>query len=434
MELFGQKGELPLSERLRPKKLDEFFGQEHLLGEGKLLRSLIEERKIPSLILWGPPGSGKTTLARIIASEMGLPSFFLSAVSITLKDVREILKRAKTQRLLLFLDEFHRFNKLRQETFLPYVEKGEIILIGATTENPSFEIVGPLLSRMRILKLEPLGEYDLMRILERARKDAEIQKLGIECEEETLKLIARVSHGDARKALNLFEQAHFIAKRRKIEKIGQEIVEEVLASKIPLHDKSGDIHYGLVSAFIKSMRGSDPDAAIYWLMRMLKAGEDPLFILRRMIIFASEDVGCADPYALQIALSAKDAFIHCGIPEGYLALVHACIYLSLCEKSNSVLKALVEAQKDVEELPPYPPPKHLLLASTKLMRELGYGEGYLNPHDFEDGIAPQNYMPEEIRDRTYYIPAERGLERRLKRYLERAKRIRKGVSDGNIGK
>lgn len=433
MHLFEYGKESPLSERLRPRTLDEFFGQKHILGEGKLLSSLLKEKRVPSLILWGPPGCGKTTLARLIAGEMKLPSFFLSAVTITLKDVKEILKRARSHKLLLFLDEFHRFNRLRQETFLPYVENGDIILIGATTENPSFEIVGPLLSRMRVLKLEPLSEDELLKVLQRAKNDPEIKELGIECDEECLRMIARVSSGDARRAINIFEQAHLLARQRKLTKIEPQILEEVILGRVPLHDRKGDMHYGLISAFIKSMRGSDPDAAIYWLMRMLKAGEDPLFILRRMVIFASEDIGCADPYALVVALAAKDAFMYLGAPEGYLPLIHACIYLSLCEKSNSVYRAMVEVEKDVESLPEYPPPKHLLMAPTKLMRDMGYGEGYLYPHDFEDGISPQSYMPEEISDRAYYFPKERGLEKRLKRYLERARRIRKGTQNGDIG-
>ncbi|MCX7857402.1 MAG: replication-associated recombination protein A [Deltaproteobacteria bacterium] len=439
VDLFGQTREektekkAPLAERLRPKRLSEFVGQKHILGEGKLLSVLIKRKEIPSMILWGPSGCGKTTLGYIIASEVGFPSFFLSAVNIGVKEVREIIRKARTEKVLLFLDEFHRFNKLQQDTFLPYVEKGKVILIGATTENPSFEIIRPLLSRMEVIRLNPLSEDEIFEILNRAKNDPEFKMDGIETNEEVLRIIATLSDGDARKALNIFEVSHVVAKEKNLKIIDFNTVSEAYQTKVQIYDKKGDMHYWLISAFIKSMRGSDPDASLYWLMRMLEAGEDPLFIARRMIIFASEDVGCADPYALTVAVAAKEAFEFVGAPEGYLALAQACIYLSLCEKSNSVYNAVRQAQKDVRELPHFSVPVHLRTAPTKIMRDLGYGRDYLYPHDFENGIANQTYMPQELIGRRYYFPTQRGYEAKIKEYLEKAKRIintgAKGIGD-----
>lgn len=425
---------VPLAERLRPKTLSEFVGQKHILGEGKLLNALIKQKEVPSMVLWGPSGCGKTTLGYIIANEIGLPSFFLSAVNIGVKEVKEIIKKSRSGRVLLFLDEFHRFNKLQQDTFLPYVEKGRIVLIGATTENPSFEIIRPLLSRMEIIRLNPLSEDEVFQILKKAKEDPELKRHRIEIEDNMLRTIAALSEGDARKALNILEVSHFLAKEKKMEKIDAETISEAYQTRVHIYDKKGDMHYGLISAFIKSMRGSDPDAALYWLMRMLEAGEDPLFIARRMVIFASEDIGCADPYALTLAVSAKDAFEFVGVPEGYLALAQACIYLSLCEKSNSVYVAMKEAQKDARDLPQYPVPPHLRNAPTKLMKDLGYGKDYLYPHDFEGAIVKQTYMPMELRGKRYYFPNERGYEVKLKQYLEKVQRIITGVSSGDSGK
>lgn len=435
MKLFEEKDikteSLPLAIRMRPKKLSEFVGQRHILGEGKLLYTLIKQKDIPSLILWGPSGCGKTTLGHLIASEVGIPAFFLSAVNIGVKDIKEIIKKSKERKVLLFLDEFHRFNRLQQDTFLPHVEKGRVVLIGATTENPSFEIIKPLLSRMEVIKLNPLSKDEIFEILKRATGDPLIKESGIDIENSVLQRIAELSGGDARKALNVLEISFLIAKERKAKKIDVETIFEAYQMKVKVHDKKGDLHYGLISAFIKSMRGSDPDAALYWLMRMLEAGEDPLFIARRMVIFASEDIGCADPYALSIALSAKNAFEFVGAPEGYLALAHACIYLSLCEKSNSVYIAMSEAQKDAKELPEYPVPPHLINAPTKLMRELGYGKDYLYPHDFEEAIVKQTYMPKELEGKRYYFPTSRGYEAKLKQYLEKVQKIIKGASGGD---
>lgn len=424
----------PLAVRVRPKRLSQFVGQKHVLGEGKLLHALINQGQIPSMVLWGPSGCGKTSLGHVIANELKIPSFFLSAVNIGVREVREIVRKAKAGKVLLFLDEFHRFNRLQQDTFLPYVENGRIVLIGATTENPSFEIIKPLLSRMEVIKLNPLSEEEIFEILRRAKDDPELKKHGIEIDDEILFRIAELSEGDARRALNVLELSHILAKDKKAERIDTATVMEAYQTKAKIYDKKGDMHYGLVSAFIKSMRGSDPDAALYWLMRMVEAGEDPLFIARRMVIFASEDIGCADPYALQLAISAKEAFEFVGVPEGYLALAHACIYLSLCEKSNSVYLAMKEAQRDARELPQYEVPLHLRTAPTKLMRDLNYGKGYLYPHDFEGAIVDQSYMPPELEGRKYYRPSDRGYEIKLKRFLEKVEKIISEARSGNRGK
>jgi putative ATPase len=439
VDLFDEKEgikkrmKLPLAERLRPKRLADFVGQKHIMGEGKLLNALIRQRGVPSMVLWGPSGCGKTTLGHIIGKELGLESFFFSAVSIGVREVREVIRRSRTEKVLLFIDEFHRFNKLQQDTFLPFVEKGRVILIGATTENPSFEIIGPLLSRMEIVKLNPLLDEEIFEILKRAKEDSELKSLGIDVEEDVLKRIAAISEGDARKALNILELGYFLAKERGYKRLNLDIVSEAYQGNVQIYDKKGDMHYAMISAFIKSMRGSDADSALYWLMRMLDAGEDPLFIARRMVIFASEDIGCADPYALTLAVSAKEAFEFVGAPEGYLALAHACIYLSLCEKSNSVYLAMNAAQKDVRELPKYPVPPHLRTAPTRLMKDLGYGKDYLYPHDFEEGIVKQSYRPEELAKRRYYFPTERGYESKIKSYLEKVRKILSGESFGDSG-
>ncbi|MCS7281327.1 MAG: replication-associated recombination protein A [Desulfobacterota bacterium] len=422
---------VPLAERMRPQTLKEFVGQTHVLGKGKLLFTLIKQKKVPSMVLWGPSGCGKTTLAYIIAKELGLYAIFLSAVSIGVKEMREIIKRSKNEKILLFLDEFHSLNRSKQDLFLPYVEKGQILLIGATTENPSFAIIKPLLSRMKVVKLNPLSEEELFFILKRAKDNSELNTSGVLVNDEMLSLIASLSDGDARRALTILEMSHSLAKEKNLQSVDSECIFEACQIRPRTYDRKGDMHYGLASAFIKSMRGSDPDAALYWMMRMINAGEDPLYIARRMVIFASEDVGCADPYALTLAISAKEAFEFLGPPEGYLALAQACIYLSLCEKSNSVYVALQKAEKDVSELPEYPVPIHLRTAPTKLMRDLGYGKEYLYPHDFEGGIVKQSYRPEEIAQKRYYFPTTRGYEVKLKEYLEKARNIIYGDPDGD---
>lgn len=430
MDLFGgeteekEKGK-PLADRMRPKALEDFVGQEHLLGEGKLLRLLLEKKEIPSMVLWGPSGVGKTTLGWLMGRYMRLPYFSLSAVSIGIKEVKEVIQKARLQRIVLFVDEFHRFNKLQQDTFLPHVESGNIILIGATTENPSFEIIAPLLSRLKVLTLSPLTTDHMVTILERAlERDPELKDASLSISKETITEMATLANGDARKALNLLEMCYRMVKRagpgERI--IDHDVVKEAFQKNIAVYDKRGEMHYDIISALHKSMRGSDPDAALYWMARMIEGGEDPLFILRRMVRFASEDVGNADPYALTLTISAMQAFQFIGPPEGYLALAQACIYLSLAEKSNAIYRAYDAVSADVKHLPEYPVPLHIRNAPTGLMSKLGYGKGYLYPHDFPEAIVEQQYMPEQLKDRQYYHPTDRGQEKRLREFMDRVRR------------
>jgi len=422
----------PLADRMRPKTLDEFVGQEHILGEGKLLRVLIEKRDIPSMILWGPSGVGKTTLGWLMGKYMKLPFVSLSAVNIGIKEVKLVIQKTKLQRIILFVDEFHRFNKLQQDTFLPHVENGSIILIGATTENPSFEIISPLLSRMKVLTLNPLTKDQIITIIDRALAEDKVLKAStVEIDNTIKEELAILANGDARRALNLLEMCYKMAGKGATEKtiITHELLKEAYQRNIAIYDKKGEKHYDLISAFHKSMRGSDPDAALYWLVRMIEAGEDPLYNARRMVRFASEDIGNADPYALTLTISAMQAFDFIGPPEGYLALAQACIYLSLSEKSNAIYTAYNAVEKDVRELPEYPVPLHIRNAPTKLMESLGYGRGYLYPHNFKDAIVKQAYMPEELKNKRYYHPTERGHEKRLKEFMEKVRR-----AYGTIGK
>jgi len=422
----------PLADRMRPKTLDEFVGQEHILGEGKLLRVLIEKKDIPSMILWGPSGVGKTTLGWLMGKYMKLPFVSLSAVNIGIKEVKLVIQKTKLQRIILFVDEFHRFNKLQQDTFLPHVENGSIILIGATTENPSFEIISPLLSRMKVLTLNPLTKDQIITIIDRALAEDKVLKAStVEIDNTIKEELAILANGDARRALNLLEMCYKMAGKGATEKtiITHELLKEAYQRNIAIYDKKGEMHYDLISAFHKSMRGSDPDAALYWLVRMIEAGEDPLYIARRMVRFASEDIGNADPYALTLTISAMQAFDFIGPPEGYLALAQACIYLSLSEKSNAIYTAYNAVERDVRELPEYPVPLHIRNAPTKLMESLGYGRGYLYPHNFKDAIVKQAYMPEELKNKRYYHPTERGHEKRLKEFMEKVRRVY-----GTIGK
>ncbi len=430
MELFSDdtilkgKKEKPLADRVRPRSLDDVVGQEHLLGKGKMLRTLIERGDIPSLIFWGPSGVGKTTIGWLIGRIMKLPYVSLSAVSIGVKEVKEVVQKARNQRIILFVDEFHRFNKLQQDTFLPHVEDGTIILIGATTENPSFEIISPLLSRMRVLTLKPLEAPDIARILDRAlSEDEELKAAKISIDRDTIEEIAYLADGDARRALNLLEVCLKMAKDAPAggRAINHETVQEAYQRKTARYDKTGEMHYDLISALHKSIRGSDPDASLYWLARMIEGGEDPLYIMRRLVRFASEDVGNADPQALTLTISATEAFKFIGPPEGYLALAQAAVYLALCEKSNAVYTAYGAAARDVRDLPEYPVPMHIRNAPTKLMDELGYGEGYLYPHDYPDAIVKQAYLPEELRGKQYYHPTDRGIERKLKAFMEKVR-------------
>ena len=433
MDLFGNEIQTdkitrkPLADRIRPKTLDEVVGQEHLLGKGKILRVLLDKKDVPSMIFWGPSGVGKTTLGWLIGRHMKLPYFSLSAVNIGIKEVKEIIQKAKFQKIILFIDEFHRFNKLQQDTFLPHAENGDIVLIGATTENPSFEIISPLLSRMKVLTLKALTQQDLVTILKRAlNEDTELKKASPKIDNETIEELALLANGDARKALNLLEVCFKMVKEESGGEsvIDHDVLREAYQRNIAVYDKKGEMHYDLISALHKSMRGSDPDASLYWLARMIEGGEDPLYIARRMVRFASEDVGNADPQALTLTMAAMEAFNFIGPPEGYLALAQACIYLSLCEKSNAIYIAYSRASKDARELPEYPVPLHIRNAPTKLMKELGYGEAYLYPHDYKDGLVQQEYLPPEIKEKRYYFPKDRGYEKNLLAFMTKARKAR----------
>jgi len=439
-DLFEKKGkellerEAPLADRVRPKTLEEFVGQEHLLGQGKVLRQAIQTDHLPSMILWGPPGSGKTTLAMIIASTTGAQFSAFSAVLSGVKEIKEVIKEAndewryRKRRTILFVDEIHRFNKAQQDAFLPHVEKGTIILIGATTENPSFEVISPLLSRTKVFTLNPLTEEEIEVVLNRGLTDKErgLGKYSAVIEPEVIKGICRLANGDARVGLNTLEMLVLTTSpnAKGLRDIKMEDLKEVLQRKAFLYDKSGEEHYNLISAFHKSLRGSDPDAALYWLGRMLEAGEDPLYIARRMIRFASEDVGNADPQALQVAVSAMQAFHFIGLPEGDLALAQAAVYLATAPKSNALYTAYQSVQKDVRELANMPVPLHIRNAPTSLMKDLGYGKGYKYPHDYPDHFIEEEYLPENLKGRIYYHPSDQGLEKEIKKRLEYWRRIK----------
>jgi putative ATPase len=418
----------PLAERMRPQSLAEFVGQEELVGPGKPLRTMIERHEIRSLVLWGPPGTGKTTLGWIIARACGADFLAFSATRSSMKEIQQAMERSKKKFLsygardLIFVDELHRFNRAQQAAFLPYVEEGSIILVGATTENPSFEIIAPLLSRSQVFVLKPLSPEHIKEILRRALADRE-RGLGarhVKLSSEAEEFIAHSCDGDARRALNLLE----LAAETTNECIDLQIVQEIVQRKLPRYDKSGEEHYNLISALHKSVRNSDPDAALYWLARMLAWGEDPLYIARRLIRMAVEDIGLADPQALSVAVAAKDAYDFLGSPEGELALAEAVVYLATAPKSNSVYNALGEAQHDVETTRNEPVPMHLRNPVTELMREVGYGEGYQYAHSLPEGVAPMECLPEGLRGRRYYRPKDAGYEREIKRRLERWQALR----------
>jgi putative ATPase len=420
--------EAPLADRIRPRTLEEFVGQEHILGQGKVLRQAIETDHLPSMILWGPPGSGKTTLAMIIASTTDAQFTAFSAVLAGVKEIKEVVKEAndewkyRKRRTILFVDEIHRFNKAQQDAFLPHVEKGTIILIGATTENPSFEVISPLLSRTKVFTLNPLTEEEVEVILNRGLTDRErgLGKYATMIEPEVIKGICRLANGDARIGLNTLEMLVLTTSpnSKGFRHVKKEDLKEVLQRKTFLYDKSGEEHYNLISAFHKSLRGSDPDAALYWLGRMLESGEDPLYIARRMIRFASEDVGNADPQALQVSVSAMEAFHFIGLPEGDLALAQAAVYLATAPKSNALYAAYQRVKKDVRELENMPVPLHIRNAPTSLMTDLGYGKGYQYPHDFPDHFVEEEYLPENLKGKIYYHPSDQGFEREIKKRLE----------------
>ncbi len=423
----------PLAERMRPRSLAEFIGQRRAVGEGSLVRLAIEQDRIFSMILWGPPGCGKTTLARLIAAETRAHFIHFSAVLSGVKEIRGVIEEAREQRRLhrrrtvLFVDEIHRFNKSQQDAFLPHVESGLITLIGATTENPSFEVIAPLLSRCRVVTLERLDEEELAAIAERALADEErgLGRLRLRLAPEARDLLARAADGDARVLLNALEIAAAMVPPGaggEPAVIPAAVLERALEKKALLYDKQGEEHYNLISALHKSLRGSDPDAALYWLARMLAAGEDPLYIARRMVRFASEDVGNADPQALPLALAAMEAFRFLGPPEGELALAQAAVYLAAAPKSNRVYTAWGLAREEAERSGSLPVPLHLRNAPTALMRGLGYGRGYRYAHDFAEGYVPQEHLPEALRGRAFYRPSRHGEERAIAERLERWRR------------
>jgi len=442
MDLFDQqeretKGTVrPLADRMRPETLQEFVGQAHLLGKDSLLRRAIEDDNLFSLIFWGPPGVGKTTLARIIANQTKSHFETFSAVLSGVKEIRAVIDEAKAQlryhqkRTILFVDEIHRFNKAQQDAFLHHVESGLITLIGATTENPSFEVIAPLLSRVRVMVLKPYSDEDLSSILERTLNDQSkgLGALSLEIEEDALKHIIWAADGDARTALNNLDAATSLVHKKDgtVTKITKAVVEKALEKKALQYDKGGEEHYNLISAFHKSLRGSDPDAAMYWLGRMLEAGEDPLYIARRMVRFASEDVGNADPQALSVALSAMQAFQFIGLPEGELALAQAAVYLATAPKSNALYTGFGKVKQAIHQTGTLPVPLHIRNAPTGLMKDLDYGKEYKYAHNYADAYVPQEYLPEKLRGQTYYTPTDRGYEKVIKERLEKWYRIRKG--------
>jgi len=413
----------PLAERMRPRTISEYLGQSHILGEGKMLRRLIETDRLSSLIFWGPPGSGKTTLARIIANATKSHFIFFSAIMSGIKEIREVVKEAEDtlkyqgKRTILFVDEIHRFNKSQQDAFLPYVERGTFTMIGATTENPSFEVIAPLLSRCKVLVLNPLSDEEIAQILQNALGDSErgLGEFGLSAAPEALSFMAEQAGGDARVALNTLETAARLAHSGTI---ALETAREAVQKKPLLYDKGGEEHYNVISAFIKSMRGSDPDAALYWLARMLESGEDPIFILRRMVVFASEDVGNADPRGLQLAVTALQAFQLVGMPEGRIILGQAVSYLATAPKSNASYVGINQALAEVRQSGALPVPMQIRNAPTSLMKGLGYGKGYRYPHDYQGGYVAQGYLPEEIAGKRFYEPKGNGYEKSIKERME----------------
>lgn len=429
----------PLADRMRPEDLNELLGQDHIIGKGKALRSAILSGEIGSIILWGPPGSGKTSLAKIIAKYTDANFVSFSAVSSGVKKIREVIEQAKylrdfkNKKTILFIDEIHRFNKSQQDTFLPYVEDGTIILIAATTENPSFEIISPLLSRSRVYTLKSLSKDDLKIIIKRSLKDNErgFGNLNIEIDPEVIDFITQFSDGDARVALNAIETSVQTTKpigKERIIKIDMKKLIDVMQHKPLRYDKAGKEHYNLISALHKSLRGSDPDASLYWLARMLEGGEDPLYIARRLVRFASEDVGNADPQALQVTIAAKQAVEFIGMPEADLALSQAVTYMATAPKSNSLYKAYNLVKEDVKNSMTLPVPLSIRNAPTRLMKELGYGKSYRYPHIAPEAIVNQQYLPSKLKGKKYYFPSDRGFEGEIKKRMKYWERIKENLS------
>ena len=427
---------MPLAARMRPQTFAEFVGQEHLVAAGRVFRKCIEADQLPSMVFWGPPGSGKTTLAHIIANITRAQFSSLSAVSAGVADLRNVIGEAKKrlklsgQRTILFIDEIHRFNKAQQDAVLPFVENGTVTFIGATTENPSFEIIAPLLSRCRVFRLNPLSDDEVKLVVERAIKDKErgLGKLQIGISGEALDHMVTASSGDARVALNALEMAAFatLPDSEGLRSLDLSAIEEALQHRALLYDKSGDQHYDLISALHKSLRGSDPDAALYWLGRMLEAGEDPLYIARRLVRFASEDVGMADSQALVIAIAAQQAVHFVGLPEGNLALAQAVVYLAAAPKSNSLYQAYSRVQQDIQHGRNEPVPLHLRNPVTDLMRRMGHGRGYKYAHDYPDHFVKQQNLPPSLQGKRYYVPSDQGYEKEIAARLKKWWKEEKG--------
>ncbi len=437
ISFFENTGYRPLADRMRPEKLDDIVGQQHLLGPGKVLRRIIEQDQVSSMIFWGPPGVGKTTIAHVIANQTRSDFINFSAVTSGIKEIREVMQRADEGRrfgkkTIVFVDEIHRFNKAQQDAFLPFVEKGSIVLIGATTENPSFEVNGALLSRCRVFVLKALEKKDMIRLLERAIKDERgfgAQK--IDMDERALDMIAAFSNGDARAALSTLEMTVLNGDfDGQTTTVSLETVEQCTSKKALLYDKDGEEHYNLISALHKSMRNSDPDAAVYWLSRMLEAGEDPLYIARRVIRFASEDVGMADPRALELSVAAYQACHFIGMPECSVNLTEAVIYMSLAPKSNAMETAYNSAKEDALTQLAEPVPLNIRNAPTSLMKDLGYGKGYKYAHDFEEKITSMQCLPDSLLGKEYYHPTAQGLE---KNYGERLRQIKQWKKEHGAG-
>ena len=432
----------PLADRMRPETLDDYAGQKHLLAEGKILRRMIDRDEVQSMIFWGPPGVGKTTLARIIARCTKANFIIFSAVTSGIREIKEVMGKAEAARsmgekTIVFVDEIHRFNKAQQDAFLPYVERGSIILIGATTENPSFEINNALLSRCKVFTLEQLSTEDIVALLRRALQDPRgFGTWEVEIDDDLLYLIANYANGDARTALNTLELAVLNGQGDAVHSlVTREVIEQCIAGKSLLYDKDGEEHYNLISALHKSMRNSDADAAVYWLARMLEAGEDPLYVARRVVRFASEDIGMADSRALQIAIAAYQACTYLGMPECNVHLTHAVVFCSLAPKSNSLEAAYMSAAEDARNMLDEPVPLQIRNAPTRLMKDLGYGKDYMYAHDYEGHITAMQCLPDSLKDKKYYIPSDQGVEKRVREHKEqieawkREQRKREGSSE-----